>query len=73
MSQSTASTVGMGLHGWTFIVFLVFKLLGKITWSWWLVTAPLWLPVCFFAGIMFGVVILAIVARFVKPKPSWMR
>ena len=27
-----------------FIVFLVLKLTGVITWSWWWVTAPLWIP-----------------------------
>ena len=27
-----------------FIVFLVFKLTGYVTWSWWWVTAPLWAP-----------------------------
>ena len=32
-----------------FIVLLVLKLTGYITWSWWLVTAPLWLvPALFF-------------------------
>jgi len=25
-----------------FLAFLVLKLTGVITWSWWLVTAPLW-------------------------------
>lgn len=27
-----------------FIVFLVLKLTGNIDWSWWWVTAPLWVP-----------------------------
>ena len=27
-----------------FIVFLVLKLTGVISWSWWWVTAPLWIP-----------------------------
>ena len=27
-----------------FIVFLVLKLAGFVTWSWWWVTSPLWLP-----------------------------
>jgi len=27
-----------------FIVFLVLKLTNVITWSWWWVTAPLWIP-----------------------------
>ena len=32
-----------------FIVLIVLKLTGYITWSWWLVTAPLWLvPALFF-------------------------
>ena len=32
-----------------FIILLVLKLTGYITWSWWLVTSPLWLvPVLFF-------------------------
>lgn len=28
-----------------FIVFLVLKLTETIDWSWWWVTAPLWMPV----------------------------
>ena len=28
-----------------FIVFLVLKLTNVINWSWWWVTAPLWIPV----------------------------
>ena len=32
-----------------FIILLVLKLTGYITWSWWLVTSPLWLvPALFF-------------------------
>lgn len=33
----------MGLAEVLFIVFLVLKLVGVITWSWWWVTAPLWI------------------------------
>lgn len=33
---------GMELLDTLFCIFLVLKLLGKITWSWWWVTAPLW-------------------------------
>lgn len=28
-----------------FIVFLVLKLTSVITWSWWWVTAPIWIPI----------------------------
>lgn len=37
-----------------FLIFLVLKLTGVITWSWWLVTAPLW------AGWAIIVIVLAI-------------
>lgn len=39
----------------TFFIFLTLKLLGKIDWSWWWVTAPLW------GGMLAGIIILLIV------------
>jgi hypothetical protein len=50
---------GIGVCGATFIVFLVLKLLGHITWSWWWVTAPLWGPVVLALGI--GLIVLIFV------------
>jgi hypothetical protein len=35
----------MGLAKWTFMAFLVLKLTGYIAWSWWWITAPLWILV----------------------------
>lgn len=35
---------GISLGTILFVVFLVMKLTGYITWSWWWVTAPLWIP-----------------------------
>lgn len=56
MSNTTTSTGGgMGLLGWVFIVFLVLKLTGKIDWSWWWVTAPLWIPAVFAVGFLAAV------------------
>lgn len=49
---------GLGLGDAVFIVFLILKLLGKITWSWWWVTAPLWGPIALFVGI--SIIALAI-------------
>lgn len=34
----------IGFTGMLFIVFLVLKLTKVISWSWWWVTAPLWMP-----------------------------
>ena len=46
MSKSSGSS-GVGLGTILFIVFLVLKLTNFIDWSWWWVTAPLWIPVAF--------------------------
>jgi hypothetical protein len=35
-----------------FLVFLILKLTSTITWSWWWVTAPLWMPVALVFGII---------------------
>lgn len=43
METKTTSS-GIGLTGLVFIVFLVLKLTHVIDWSWWWVTAPIWVP-----------------------------
>ena len=43
MSGNKASG-GLTSCGVVFVVFFILKLLGIITWSWWWVTAPLWMP-----------------------------
>lgn len=40
------STNGIGFGGILFVVFLVLKLTAVIDWSWWWITAPLWIPLC---------------------------
>jgi len=37
---------GVGISFVVFIVFLILKLTGMITWSWWWITAPLWIGWC---------------------------
>jgi hypothetical protein len=51
-NENTSS--GIGLGSILFIVFLVLKLTNVIDWSWWWVTAPLWIPLAF------GIVIIGI-------------
>ena len=38
----------MSLPAALFVLFLALKLCGVIAWSWWWVTAPLWIPFIFF-------------------------
>lgn len=46
---------GIGLGTLLFIIFLVLKLCGVIAWSWWWVTAPLWIPILLI--IIFSIII----------------
>lgn len=39
-----SAQIGVGLNGLLFITFLVLKLTQVIDWSWWWITAPLWIP-----------------------------
>ena len=61
MKKEVNTTNGVGLSGVVFIVFLVLKLCGLIDWSWWWVTAPLWIPLCLFILIFVIVLLFATV------------
>ena len=56
---------GIGLDTILFVVFLVLKLTGYIDWSWWWVTAPLWIPfaICLVVIVIY-VIILGIKEMF---------
>lgn len=49
---------GGGLPILLFVTFLVLKLTDTIDWSWWWVTAPLWIPAVF--ALLFGLVFFLI-------------
>ncbi len=57
MKQTVNNNNGIGFLGLLAIVFITLKLTGYITWSWWWVTSPLWIPFAI-VGI---VIILAII------------
>lgn len=42
-----------------FTVFLILKLCHVIDWSWWWVTAPVWIPVCLL--VLIGVIVLMVI------------
>lgn len=52
--------VGLGVCDVLGIVFIVLKLVGVITWSWWWVLAPFWIPL---AIVVLCLIILAIFDR----------
>jgi hypothetical protein len=60
MSNSSSKSGGISFAGALFLIFLVLKLTGLITWSWWWVTAPLWGGFAIFFGIIIIVGIIAL-------------
>lgn len=42
---------GFGFTGILTIIFVLAKIFNKITWSWWWVFSPIWLPIATIIGI----------------------
>lgn len=51
------SSGGIGFCGLLTLIFITLKLLGVITWSWWWVLAPAWIP-----AVIALVIVLIIIA-----------
>jgi hypothetical protein len=45
MNNKQNASGGIGIGMVLFLIFMTLKLTGHITWSWWWVTAPLWIPI----------------------------
>ena len=44
MDKNKSTSSGLGIGTILFLIFMTLKLTGNIDWSWWWVTAPLWIP-----------------------------
>ena len=69
MSESSKSITigGTGFFNLLFLVFLVLKLTKVIDWSWWWITAPLWVPVSI-SVLFFVLVLLTVTVGLKKGK-----
>jgi hypothetical protein len=56
--KNQSSTTGIGLGTILFLIFMTLKLTGYIDWSWWWVTAPLWI------GVALVVALFALILMF---------
>ena len=65
---TTARPNGIGLGGAMFLLFLGLKLGGVIDWSWWWVTAPLWIPLAFVAALFLIVMLIITVGNGSKRR-----
>lgn len=59
MANEVKVNGGIGFTGLLAIVFIVLKLTNVIGWSWWWVTAPIWIPVAI-ALVIFIVCVLSL-------------
>lgn len=48
-SNTGGNARGISLLGMLALIFITLKLLGYITWPWWWVISPLWVPAACFA------------------------
>lgn len=54
----------LGIGTILFLIFMILKLCGVITWSWWWITAPIWIPIAIiFAGVIFVFTVAAVHKR----------
>lgn len=69
MSETKKSITigGTGFFNLLFLVFLVLKLTKVIDWSWWWITAPLWVPVSI-SVLFFVLVLLTVTVGLKKGK-----
>ena len=70
-NETVTVSSGSGM-GTVFLVFLILKLTGTIAWSWWWVTAPLWMPFAFVLGIVSIISLLALLGFGIKAIVDWM-
>jgi len=62
-NQNTSSSVGIGFTGLLTIVFIVLKLTKIITWSWWWVLSPIWIPILLVILGFFVVLLVKVLKR----------
>ena len=64
MEKNQASG-GIGFAGLLTIVFIVLKLIGTISWSWWWVLSPIWISVGLGVGIwLIGLIAIILAGLF---------
>lgn len=60
-NTETTASLGCG-YPTIFLVFLILKLTGVVDWSWWWITAPLWMGIALIVSyLLFGVIVAIIV------------
>lgn len=64
-------SVSIGFSGILFIVFLILKLTNVIAWSWWWVTAPLWITIALNILIIISIALFQIIIHRKKRNKKY--
>ena len=64
-NASNSSSNGLGIGTVLFLIFMILKLTHVIDWSWWWVTAPLWIPIVI---LILGVIFIGVIWKLIKHK-----
>lgn len=64
-NQVQAGGGGIGFGGLLALLFIGLKLGGVITWSWWWVLAPLWIPIALVLFVIGGAALIAGLAAII--------
>jgi hypothetical protein len=64
--KTQSSSTGIGLGTILFLIFLVLKLTHYIDWSWWWVTAPLWIGFALVVGLFAVILAFAGIATLLE-------
>ena len=62
--SSSSSSSGIGLGGLLLVLFVGLKLTGYISWSWWWVLAPAWVPAVIVCVVLAGILLIGLGKSF---------
>lgn len=66
MSNRETASGGVGFLGVLTLIFIFLKLTGEITWSWWWVLAPIWIPWAAVGALFLLAFLISLVASTLK-------
>lgn len=60
-NNATSKNSGVGFCSLLLLLFIALKLTGVISWSWWWVLSPFWIPLAF--GLLAAVIYIAVTSK----------
>lgn len=58
-----STTTSFNFLGWLAILFIGLKLTGYISWSWWWVLSPVWVPAAIIGAILLAVFTVKVISE----------